>query len=470
MGRALGNEPLVTLSEMNSCVAYTFREASELSLVIFFTYTFRVERDYLPRSKHSKRHDWRGHWHSVNFRWPTEDRSIARMQPTTLGIFPTGKLTLYIIWSMRPLAARSDSSKLIFGGRQLFHPCQDRGRFRLSGATIGCAFRALGWWQGPLRPEQISPQGQYAGHATALRDITCSLLGYSRGNRPQWTEHISCHVSLNGLSNIHLTEFSLKFSQNTHCSRHCIGMERLTVSLTLLIAFSPSILASINGACTLPGGTSGVCLSTSSCGSGGGTSNPGFCPDDPDDMQCCTKTCSGSGGTGDCRSTSCPGTSLTGLCPGPADFKCCIYSSGGGGGGGGASSTKHDLSANGAKFIAGFEGFSADFYDDAAVSIRMGKVLVDNKYWSKSSYLQGVKTIGYGHACQPSSACDSINAPITEAQGQALLKSDAATFVACINKDVTVPVSIKDNLQIFLELMNRKAQPESIWCSCELRL
>ena len=94
-------------------------------------------------------------------------------------------------------------------------------------------------------------------------------------------------------------------------------------------------------------------------------------------MQCCTKACSGNGGTGDCRSTSCPGSSLTGLCPGPADFKCCIYKSGGGGGGddgggsggsgGGSTSTKHDLSANGAAFIAKFEGFRANFYTDAAV-------------------------------------------------------------------------------------------------------
>ncbi|KAL8935795.1 MAG: hypothetical protein Q9211_004511 [Gyalolechia sp. 1 TL-2023] len=87
-----------------------------------------------------------------------------------------------------------------------------------------------------------------------------------------------------------------------------------------------------------------------------------------------------------------------------------------GGGGGGGSSTNHDLSDNGAAFIAGFEGFRADFYRDAA----------------------GVKTIGYGHACQPDSECDNIDAPITEAEGQALLKSDAATFVNCINNDVNV--------------------------------
>ncbi|KAL8954421.1 MAG: hypothetical protein Q9183_007130, partial [Haloplaca sp. 2 TL-2023] len=53
----------------------------------------------------------------------------------------------------------------------------------------------------------------------------------------------------------------------------------------------------------------------------------------------------------------------------------------------------------------------------------------------------GVRTIGYGHACQPASECDNINAPITKAEGQELLKSDAATFVACINEDVNVPLN-----------------------------
>ena len=54
---------------------------------------------------------------------------------------------------------------------------------------------------------------------------------------------------------------------------------------------------------------------------------------------------------------------------------------------------------------------------------------------------QGVLTIGYGHACQPASECNSIHAPITKAQGRDLLKSDAATFVSCVNKDVHVAVS-----------------------------
>jgi lysozyme len=33
----------------------------------------------------------------------------------------------------------------------------------------------------------------------------------------------------------------------------------------------------------------------------------------------------------------------------------------------------------------------------------------------------GVKTIGYGHACQPDSACNNIKAPLTEPQAASML-------------------------------------------------
>ncbi|KAL8922151.1 MAG: hypothetical protein Q9208_005346 [Pyrenodesmia sp. 3 TL-2023] len=188
-------------------------------------------------------------------------------------------------------------------------------------------------------------------------------------------------------------------------------MTLLTSSLSLL-AFTATALAAVNGPCSV-NGTPGVCLRTADCNNGG-TSTAGFCPNDPTDVKCCTKPSCGSGGN--CRFTSsCTGTTLAGQCPGPTDFKCCVPTNGGGGG----TATSHELSANGAAFIAGFEGFEPDFYRDAA----------------------GVKTIGYGHACQPDSECDNIDPPITEAEGQALLKSDAAEFVACINEDVNVPLT-----------------------------
>ncbi|KAL8704489.1 MAG: hypothetical protein Q9201_002364 [Fulgogasparrea decipioides] len=183
-------------------------------------------------------------------------------------------------------------------------------------------------------------------------------------------------------------------------------------TLALLALTAGTAFAAINGKCSV-NGVAGVCLHTADCKAGSGTSTAGFCPDDPDDVRCCTKSSCGSGGN--CRWTSsCSGTTLAGQCPGPTDFKCCVPS--GGGGSGGGSSTNHQLSSHGTEFIAGFEGFRADFYRDAA----------------------GVKTIGYGHACQPDSECNNIKAPITKAEGLALLKSDAATFVSCINKDVKV--------------------------------
>ena len=213
-------------------------------------------------------------------------------------------------------------------------------------------------------------------------------------------------------------------------------MSILQISLAFL-ALTRTTFAALNGPCSV-NGASGVCLHTADCSDGSGTSTAGFCPDDPADVKCCTKSSCGSGG--DCRWTSsCSGTTLSGQCPGPTDFKCCIPSSSGGGSGGG-SSTNHQLSDHGAEFIAGFEGFRADFYRDAAVCWC-------NWTWCDGllncAFLQNVKTIGYGHACQPDSECDDINAPITKAEGQALLKSDAATFVNCINKDVKVAVSLQ---------------------------
>ncbi|KAL8635874.1 MAG: hypothetical protein Q9228_006675, partial [Teloschistes exilis] len=84
------------------------------------------------------------------------------------------------------------------------------------------------------------------------------------------------------------------------------------------------------------------------------------------DVKCCTKSSCGS--SGDCRWTSsCSGTTQAGQCPGPTNFKCCITpASGGGGSSAGGGSTSHQLSEHGAAFIAGFEGFRADFYRDAA--------------------------------------------------------------------------------------------------------
>ena len=141
--------------------------------------------------------------------------------------------------------------------------------------------------------------------------------------------------------------------------------------MSIFQIFSALLLAgaalAVNGPCT-SNNTPGVCISTTSCTDSGGTYQSGLCPDDPTDIKCCVKPSCGSGGN--CRFESqCSGSSQSGLCPGPADFKCCI--AGGGDGGGGSTASDHDLSDNGVQFIAGFEGFRADFYIDSAVSLSL---------------------------------------------------------------------------------------------------
>lgn len=89
--------------------------------------------------------------------------------------------------------------------------------------------------------------------------------------------------------------------------------------------------AVVDGPCTGLGGAPGVCIATASCTSDGGNYILNACPGTPDDIRCCTKTSCGSGGN--CRfASSCSTSTLTGLCPGPADFKCCVPGGGSTGG------------------------------------------------------------------------------------------------------------------------------------------
>ncbi|KAI9841233.1 MAG: hypothetical protein M1837_000898 [Sclerophora amabilis] len=108
-------------------------------------------------------------------------------------------------------------------------------------------------------------------------------------------------------------------------------MKLIFTCSSFLLAASTAY-AAVNGGCSVSG-TPGTCISTANCASGGGKSTAGFCPNDPDNIRCCTKTSCGSGGN--CRFTStCNGKPRAGLCPGPASFQCCEPSGGGGGGGG----------------------------------------------------------------------------------------------------------------------------------------
>ena len=146
----------------------------------------------------------------------------------------------------------------------------------------------------------------------------------------------------------------------------------------LLLPLLPLCLAALNGPCSIDG-TPGVCVTTTNCAASDGSFRSGFCPNDPENVRCCIKPECGSGGN--CRPEgTCDGTTKTGLCPGPASFKCCEPKAGGDPpppGGGGASTADRQLSANGVDFIAGFEGFRANYYNDAAVSyLAISNILV----------------------------------------------------------------------------------------------
>ncbi|KAF2254933.1 hypothetical protein BU26DRAFT_475483 [Trematosphaeria pertusa] len=103
------------------------------------------------------------------------------------------------------------------------------------------------------------------------------------------------------------------------------------LSTSFVSALAPR--SSVNGPCTGAGGAPGVCISTSSCSSDGGSFISNACPGTPDDIKCCVKTSCASGGN--CRWTSqCSGSGLTsqpGFCPGPTNFQCCTKESTGGG-------------------------------------------------------------------------------------------------------------------------------------------
>lgn len=140
------------------------------------------------------------------------------------------------------------------------------------------------------------------------------------------------------------------------------------------LALISTTFAAVNGPCSIDG-TPGVCIPSSKCTESGGTNRVGFCRDDPSDIKCCTKPSCGDGGN--CRwIADCTGTSQSGLCPGPADFKCCLAGPPPDGPPpppppppppGGA--TPLDISPNGVAFIAGYEGFRPDFYSDPGVSL-----------------------------------------------------------------------------------------------------
>ena len=54
---------------------------------------------------------------------------------------------------------------------------------------------------------------------------------------------------------------------------------------------------------------------------------------------------------------------------------------------------------------------------------------------------QGIKTIGYGHNCKVDPDADSIKAPLTKAEGEALLRKDIKKFEKCVESYVKVDIN-----------------------------
>ncbi|RYP14491.1 hypothetical protein DL765_006327 [Monosporascus sp. GIB2] len=97
--------------------------------------------------------------------------------------------------------------------------------------------------------------------------------------------------------------------------------QSILVSVALVVS---QALAAVNEPCIGQNGAAGVCLSTSSCSSEGGTSITGACPWDPAGIRCCTKPSCSNGSNGNCRWRSdCAGSVAANQCPGPSAFRCC---------------------------------------------------------------------------------------------------------------------------------------------------
>ncbi|EDR01741.1 glycoside hydrolase family 24 protein [Laccaria bicolor S238N-H82] len=185
-------------------------------------------------------------------------------------------------------------------------------------------------------------------------------------------------------------------------------------AFSIVLLAATLTLAAINDPCTA-GSTPGICLTTASCSSSGGTSHVGFCPNDPTNVQCCTKSC-GAGGV--CRFTSSctSGNTVSGLCPGPDNFKCCLPASSGCG--------APAVNAATIALIKKFEGFVASPSPDPI----------------------GLPTVGYGHLCQTKNCAEvPFSFPLTEAEASTLLNSDLKTYEACITKDIVSSVRLNDN-------------------------
>ncbi|TFK18212.1 lysozyme [Coprinopsis marcescibilis] len=173
-------------------------------------------------------------------------------------------------------------------------------------------------------------------------------------------------------------------------------MKPTLFSTLLALASAATIQAAINDSCNA-NGTPGVCLTTASCSSGGRNLSP------------CTN--------GICRfsNTCASGNTVSGLCPGPAGFTCCLP---------GSSACNPAVNAATLDLIKLSEGFVPRPAPDPI----------------------GLPTVGYGHLCQTTGCAEvPYPFPLTTATASSLLISDLRTFQSCIARDINDSVRLNDN-------------------------
>jgi lysozyme len=208
-------------------------------------------------------------------------------------------------------------------------------------------------------------------------------------------------------------------------------MKSLTFTL-LIVALGGCVQAAVNGACSA-NGIPGVCLVTSSCSSGGGTSRQGIALMTLPMFSAVQKLADLAVHVGSLRAvvleTQRQVTVISlinwtnhikqiyiGLCPGPSDFKCCLPASGGCG--------APAVNTATVDLIKLSEGFVASPSPDPI----------------------GLPTVGYGHLCK-TSGCGEVpySFPLTTTTATALLKSDLPTFQNCIARDIADSVRLNAN-------------------------
>ncbi|KAG2010422.1 lysozyme [Coprinopsis cinerea AmutBmut pab1-1] len=190
-----------------------------------------------------------------------------------------------------------------------------------------------------------------------------------------------------------------------------------TLFAAIFLSLAITVQSAINDACTVKG-QPGICITTSACSSAGGTSTAGFCLKDPANIRCCTKSCS-NGGTCRFTATCASGNTLSGRCPGPSNFKCCLP---------GPRDSKPcpgtTVNARTVREIKSSEGFVKSPAPDPI----------------------GLPTVGYGHLCKTKGCAEvPYKFPLTDAQATSLLKSDLKTFQNCISKDLRDTVRLNEN-------------------------